>query len=61
MPEDCNVVFAYPWPGEEAFVDGIFARHASPGALLLTFHGWDRVLVQRKLAENGELTPLGWM
>jgi hypothetical protein len=60
-PEDCNVVFAYPWPGEEGFVDGIFARHASPGALLLTFHDRDRVLVQRKLADNGELLPLGWM
>jgi hypothetical protein len=60
-PEDCNVVFAYPWPGEEAFVDGVFARHASPGALLLTFHDWGRVLVQRKLADGGELTPLGWM
>ncbi len=59
-PEECDVVFAYPWPGEEAFMDGVFARHASSGALLLTFHDWDRVLVQRKLA-NGELLPLGWM
>ena len=60
-PEDCNVVFAYPWPGEETFVDGLFARHASPGALLLTFHDWDRVFVQRKLADNGKLLPLAWM
>jgi hypothetical protein len=60
-PEDCNVVFAYPWPGEEACVDGVFARHASPGALLLTFHDWDHVLVQSKLAHNGDLKPLGWM
>ena len=71
VPEDCNVVFAYPWPGEEAFVDGIFARHASRGALLLTFHDKDRVLVQRKVVDsrepdnrefdNRELMPLGWM
>ncbi|MFQ5417340.1 MAG: hypothetical protein ACE5FL_09880 [Myxococcota bacterium] len=60
-PEDCNVVFAYPWPGEEALVDDVFARHASPGALLLTFHDWDLVLVQRKLADAAELLPLGWM
>jgi hypothetical protein len=60
-PEDCNVVFAYPWPGEEACIDGIFERHANPGALLLTFHDWDRVLVQRKLADADELLPLGWM
>lgn len=60
-PEDCDVVFAYPWPGEEAFVDKVFARHASGDALLLTFHDFDRVLVQRKLAHEAELLPLGWM
>ena len=60
-PEDCDVVFAYPWPGEEACVDGLFARHASPGALLLTFHDWDYLLVQRKLADQEELLTLGWM
>jgi hypothetical protein len=60
-PEDCDVVFAYPWPGEEACLDGVFARHASPGALLSTFHDWDHVLVQRKLADEDELQSLGWM
>jgi hypothetical protein len=60
-PEDCDVVFAYPWPGEEACVDGVFARHANPGALLLTFHDWDHLLVQRKLADHDALLPLGWM
>ncbi len=60
-PEDGNVVFAYPWPGEEAFVDGVFVRHASLDALLLTFHDLDHVLVQRKLAHNEELLPLGWI
>jgi hypothetical protein len=60
-PDDCDVVFAYPWPGEEACVDGVFGRHAAPGALLLTFHDWDHVLVQRKLADNDKLLPLGWM
>ena len=60
-PEDCDVVFAYPWPGEEALMDGLFARHASPDALLLTFHDRDRVLVQRKLAKHEELRSLGWM
>jgi len=60
-PEDCDVVFAYPWPGEEACLDGVFARHASPGALLSTFHDWDHVLVQRKLADGEKLQSLGWM
>ncbi len=60
-PADCDVVFAYPWPGEEACVDRVFARHASPGALLLTFHDWDYLLVQRKPVHTDELQPLGWM
>jgi hypothetical protein len=60
-PEECNLVFAYPWPSEEFFVEGVFARHASPGTLLLTFHDWDHLLVQRKCADSGKLLPLGWM
>jgi hypothetical protein len=60
-PSDCDVVFAYPWPGEEAIVDGAFARHASPDALLLTFHDFDRALLQRKLHDQQDLQTLGWM
>ena len=60
-PADCAIVFAYPWPGEEDCVDGVFARHASSGALLLTFHDWDRVLLQRKLPDSENLQSLGWM
>jgi hypothetical protein len=55
-----RVVVRRQRPGE-AFVDGVFVRHASLGALLLTFHDLDHVLVQRKLAHNEELLPLGWM
>ncbi len=60
-PADCDVVFAYPWPDEEAIVDGAFARHASPDALLMTFHDFDRMLVQRKLAGQRDLQTVGWM
>ena len=60
-PEDCDIVFAYPWPGEEACVDAVFARHASSGALLLTFHDRDRILLQRKLPDSENLQSLGWM
>lgn len=60
-PADCDVVFAYPWPGEESLMDDLFERHASDGALLITFHDHDRVLVQRKTAGAAELQPLGWM
>jgi len=58
---DCDIVFAYPWPGEERFVDSVFARHASPDALLLTFHDFDRVLAQRKSAHVDELLTYGWL
>jgi hypothetical protein len=60
-PADCDVVFAYPWPGEERCVDAAFARHASSGALLLTFHGWNYLLAQRKTADAAELESLGWL
>jgi len=60
-PEDCDVVFAYPWPNEEAFVDDVFSRHASANALLLTFHDLGRVLVQRKVSDHTQLQTLGWM
>jgi len=61
LPEDCDVVFAYPWPGEESFVDRVFERHASPDALLVTFHDFERVLAQRKLSGSGDLHMLGWI
>ncbi len=60
-PADCDVVFAYPWPGEESIVDGAFARHASPEALLLTFHDFDRVLLQQKRNDQQGLRTLGWL
>ncbi len=54
-------LFAGPWIGEESIVDGVFERHASPGALLLTFHDHDRVLVQQKRNGQQGLRILGWL
>jgi hypothetical protein len=48
-PDDFDVVFAYPWPGEEQVVFELFADCAAVGALLLTFHGQDGVRLQRKV------------
>lgn len=48
-PEDFDVVFAYPWPGEEKVIFDLFAGCASNGALLLTYHGQDGLRLQRKL------------
>ena len=61
LPADCDVIFSYPWPGEEVIVDRAFARHASAGAMLMTYHDFDRILVQRKLLDRENLQTVGWM
>ncbi|MEX0612431.1 MAG: hypothetical protein WD738_14350 [Pirellulales bacterium] len=48
-PDDFDVVFAYPWPGEEQVVFDLFADYAAVGALLLTYHGQDGMRLQRKV------------
>lgn len=57
----CDIVFSYPWPGEESLHDEVFSRHATPGALLLTHGEHAGVLVQRRLADGEELQSLGWL
>jgi predicted O-methyltransferase YrrM len=34
---DFDLLFAYPWPGEERWLQELLRRHARPGALLLTY------------------------
>jgi hypothetical protein len=48
-PDDFDVVFAYPWPGEEQTIFDLFDDCAATGALLLTFHGQDGIRLQRKV------------
>ena len=38
-PDDFDIVFAYPWPGEEDAVLDLFEHYTPRGALLLTFNG----------------------
>lgn len=45
--DDFDVVFAYPWPGEQHIVYDLFEEHASAGALVFTFHGMDGLLLHR--------------
>jgi hypothetical protein len=45
--DDFDIVFAYPWPGEQHIVYDLFEEHASPGALVLTFHGVDGLMLHR--------------
>lgn len=47
--DDFDVIFAYPWPGEEQVLFDLFAHHAAVGALLLTYHGQEGLRLQRKL------------
>ena len=60
-PEAVDIVFAYPWPGEEEMHDRVFHRHATEGALLLTYHENSRVLVQRHLGADRELQAVEWV
>ncbi len=48
-PEDFDLIYAYPWPGEEQVIFDLFASCASVGALLLTFHSQDGLRLQRKV------------
>ncbi len=45
---DASIVFVYPWPGERRFIDDVFETCATPGTLMLSFHGGDELRLQRK-------------
>lgn len=48
-PDDFDLIFAYPWPGEEDVIDCLFEHFAADGALLLTYGEIDSVRVRRKV------------
>ncbi|MFO0825394.1 MAG: hypothetical protein U0792_20125 [Gemmataceae bacterium] len=50
---DMDVVFAYPWPDEEAVTAELFERYAGPGAVLVTYHGTDDLRIRRKVGKRG--------
>ncbi len=47
-PCDFDLIFAYPWPGEESVIEALFEQYAATGSLLLTYNQYDVVRVQRK-------------
>ena len=52
---DFDMVFAYPWPGEERVIERLFDRFASNGALLMTYNGAEGVrLFRRRTARKAE-------
>jgi hypothetical protein len=56
-PDELDVVFAYPWPGEEETILSLFERIAATGALLVTYRGLEGVEVQRKIGRRRRRSP----
>ncbi len=50
--DDFDVIFAYPWPGEEEVIDGIFDHFAATGAVLITYHGLNDARMRRKVRKR---------
>lgn len=51
-PDAFDLVFAYPWPGDEEVIRRLFDHFAAPEALLLTFHGEEGYRIERKVAQQ---------
>jgi hypothetical protein len=47
-PEDFDIVFAFPWPGEETVIMKIFDRMGASGSLLLLYLGLEGIKLFRK-------------
>lgn len=52
---DYDVVFAYPWPGEEWAITEVFREYATPGAFLITYQDALGVRAREKLS-SGDLS-----
>lgn len=50
--DDFDVVFAYPWPGEESVIVNLFEAHAAAGALLVTYNGVEGMRAVRKARQR---------
>jgi len=51
-PDDFDVVFAYPWPGEEYLITSSFEKYAAEEALLLMFNQFNSVRLLRKVSKR---------
>jgi len=47
--DDFDVIYIFPWPGEEHAALRLFERHAATGALLIVNHGMNGMSVQRRV------------
>ena len=46
--DDFDMMFAFPWPGENGFFESVFERTAAQGALFLTHNGIEGIHLHRK-------------
>jgi hypothetical protein len=51
-PDDFDVVFAYPWPGEECLIASLFEKYAAEEALLLMYNQYDSLRLRRKVGKR---------
>ncbi len=51
-PDDFDVVFAYPWPGEECLIASLFEKYAAEEALLLVYDQFNSVRLRRKVGKR---------
>ena len=51
-PDDFDVVFAYPWPGEECLIASLFEKYAAEEALLLIYDKFNCVRLRRKVGKR---------
>jgi len=51
-PDDFDIIFTYPWPGEEYLIANLFEKYAAVGALLLMYNQFNSVQLQRKVAKK---------
>ncbi|GAA5508865.1 hypothetical protein [Novipirellula caenicola] len=46
--DEFDLIFAFPWPGEQQYFAAIFDQFAADGALLLTYDGRNQLRLQRR-------------
>ncbi len=51
-PDDFDVIFAYPWPGEEFLMTSLFEKYAAEESLLLMYDQFNSVRLLGKVGER---------
>ncbi len=47
--DDFDIIYAYPWPGEDDVLGHLFEQYAADGALLVTYNGIEDLRIRRKV------------